>query len=60
VLYPEPGVPQWHTTFAGKYCLIELQIPCCGVLSAGPSFEREEREELRDLGTMNMKNMFIS
>jgi hypothetical protein len=29
------------TSFAGKICLIELQIPCCGVLSAGPSSERE-------------------
>jgi hypothetical protein len=26
---------------AGKICLLELQIPCCGVLLAGPSFERE-------------------
>jgi hypothetical protein len=43
VLYPEqyPRGPQWHTNFAGKICLLELQIPCCGFLSAGPSFERE-------------------
>jgi hypothetical protein len=26
---------------AGKICLLELQIPCCGVISAGPSFERK-------------------
>jgi hypothetical protein len=32
---------QWYPTFAGKICLLELQIPYCGVLSAGPSFERK-------------------
>jgi hypothetical protein len=44
-----PGGPQWHPTFAGKICLLELQIPCCGVLSAGPMLSRRISRQTHQL-----------